>query len=135
MCCRSRWLLQSARTNYLLGILHKTCKQPEKAEAHFRRAAERSDLEDAVWANRASRELPGYDPAAAKEKLEGVLQRTRSTSELSSHSGWWSYNAAMLDRELGETQRAETEFRSAFLYPDQMLTYHLTRLGMEGKTP
>jgi hypothetical protein len=41
----------------------------------------------------------------------------------------------MLDRELGDTQRAETEFRNAFLYPDQMLTYHLTRLAMEAKTP
>src|SRR5581483_10044137 len=128
-------LLQAARTNYLLGILHKTCKQPERAAASFRRAAQRSDLEDAVWASRASRELPDYDQSSAKEKLESILQRTRSTSETSSHTGWWSYNAGMLDRELGETERAEKEFRNAFLYPDQMLTYHLTRLAMEGKTP
>jgi tetratricopeptide (TPR) repeat protein len=128
-------LLQSARTNYLLGILHKSCNQREKAQASFRQAAEAAGLEDAVWANRASRELPGYDQSAAKQKLQAILQRTRSTSETSSHSGWWSYNAGMLDRELGDTQRAETEFRNAFLYPDQMLTYHLTRLAMEAKTP
>ncbi len=128
-------LLQSARTNYLLGILHKTCNQPEKAEASFRRATEGTSLEDAVWANRASRELPGYEQSAAKEKLESILQRTRSTSETSSHTGWWSYNTGILDLELGDTQRAETEFRNAFLYPDQMLTYHLTRLAMEAKTP
>lgn len=128
-------LLQSARTKYLLGILYKTCQQSEKAEASFRQAAERSDLEDAVWSIRASRELPGYDQSAAKQKLDSLLQRTRSTGETSSRTGWWSYNAGMLDRELGETQRAQEEFRNAFLFPDEMLTYHLTRLAMEDKTP
>ncbi|HEY7353257.1 MAG TPA: DUF5107 domain-containing protein [Terriglobales bacterium] len=127
-------LLQSARTNYLLGTLHKACKQPEKAASSFRRAAEGSGLEDAVWATRASEELPGFDSAATKQKLDSILQRTRSTSEISSHTGWWSYNAGMLDRELGDTQRAEAEFRNAFLFPDQMLTYHLTRLALEERS-
>jgi tetratricopeptide (TPR) repeat protein len=127
-------LLQSARTNYLLGILHKTCNQPAEANASFRRAAAQWDLQDAVWASRASQELPEFEQAATKQKLEAILQRTRSTSEISSHTGWWSYNAAMLDRELGDTQQAEIEFGNAFLFPDQMLTYHLTRLALEDRT-
>lgn len=127
-------LLKSARANYLLGMLHKTCKQPEKAEAHFRRAAERSELEDAVWAAKAAKELPGFEEKSEKQKLEAVLQNTRSTSEISSRTGWWLYNAAMLDRAIGQREQAETEFREALLFPDQMLTYHLTRLALEQKT-
>lgn len=126
-------LLKSARTNYLLGVLHKTCKQPEKAEASFRRAAERSELEDAVWAAKAAKELPGFEESAEKQKLESILQRTRSTSEISWRTGWWLYNAAMLERAVGKTELAASEFRQALLFPDQMLTYHLTRLALEEK--
>ena len=126
-------LLKSARTNYLLGMLHKTCKQPEKAEASFRRAAERPELEDAVWAAKAAKELPGFEESAEEQKLESILQKTRSTSEISSRTGWWLYNAAMLDRAVGHTDQAQTEFHEALLFPDQMLTYHLTRLALDEK--
>jgi len=126
-------LLKSARTNYLLGMLHKSCKQPEKARANFQRAAERSDLEDAVWAGKAAEELPGFEESTEKQKLKSVLQRTRSTSEISSRTGWWLYNAAMLDRAVGQTEQAQTEFHEALLFPDQMLTYHLTRLALDAK--
>jgi hypothetical protein len=87
-------------------------------------------LEDAVWAWKAAQEVPGLEPGAARQKLESVLQQTRSTSEISSRTGWWLYNAAMLDRALGHSQEAEEEFRNALLFPDQMLTYHLTRLAL-----
>jgi hypothetical protein len=40
----------------------------------------------------------------------------------------------MLDRAIGNSQRAESEFRQAMLYPDQMLTYHLTRLALSEGT-
>jgi hypothetical protein len=54
---------------------------------------------------------------------------------MSSRTGWLLYNAAMLDRAVGNTQRAEKEFREAFLRPDQLLTYHLTRLALSGSNP
>jgi hypothetical protein len=79
--------------------------------------------------------VPGYQPDSAKQKLENVLQRTRSTSEISSRTGWWLYNAAMLDRAVGHSEKADAEFRSALLAPDQMLTYHLTRLALTNSTP
>jgi hypothetical protein len=41
----------------------------------------------------------------------------------------------MLDRELGNTQQANKEFRDALLQPDQMMTYHLTRLAMRENQP
>jgi tetratricopeptide (TPR) repeat protein len=123
-------LLHSGRISYLLGTLYTTCKQADKAESIFKHAAAQSELEDAVWAWKAAQELPGFEPDAAKQKLESVLQRTRSTSEISYRTGWWLFNAAMLDRALGHSQQAESEFRSALLFPDQMLTYHLTRLAL-----
>jgi tetratricopeptide (TPR) repeat protein len=128
-------LLGSARISYLLGAVHKSCKQPDKAQANFKRAAEQSNLEDAVWSWKASQQLPGFEPDSGRQKLESILQRTRSTSEISSRTGWWLYNAAMLDRALGRADQAENEFRSALLFPDQMLTYHLARLARANSTP
>jgi tetratricopeptide (TPR) repeat protein len=128
-------LLRSARINYLLGKLYLTCNLPQKAQASFKHASEQSNLEDGVWSWKASQEVPGFRPDSAKQKLENVLQRTRSTSEISSRTGWWLYNAAMLDRAVGHSEKADAEFRSALLAPDQMLTYHLTRLALTNDTP
>ncbi len=115
--------------------MYKSCKQTDEAQAKFKQATEQSDLEDAIWAWNAARELPGFEPDSARQKLESTLQRTRSTSEISSRTGWWLYNAAMLDRAVGRSEQAENEFRSALLFPDQMLTYHLTRLALANSTP
>ncbi|HEX9254473.1 MAG TPA: hypothetical protein VF938_02970, partial [Candidatus Angelobacter sp.] len=128
-------LLRSARVSYLLGTLYKSCKQADKAQASFKHAAEQANLEDAVWAWNGAKELPGFEQDSARQKLESSLQRTRSTSEISSRTGWWLYNAAMLDRAVGRSEQAEAEFRSALLFPDQMLTYHLTRLALASSTP
>ncbi len=128
-------LLHTARFNYFVGSLYQTCKLPEKAQARFKDAQSQSGLEDGIWGWKASQQLPGFQSDTAKQKLESILQRARSTSEISSRTGWWLYNAAMLDRATGNTQKAESEFRNAFLYPDQMLTYHLTRLALSEDTP
>ncbi len=127
-------LLHSARMKYLMGSVYKSCNLPDKAQANFKQASEQSNLDDAVWSWRASQQLPGGQ-RDAKENLEAVLQRTKSTGEVSSRTGWWLYNAAMLDRAVGHTQQAEAECRDAFLYPDQMLTYHLTRLALSDNNP
>ena len=128
-------LLRSARISYLLGTLYQSCKQADKAQASFKHAAEQANLEDAVWAWNAAKDLPGFEQDSGRQKLEFILQRTRSTSEISSRTGWWLYNTAMLDRAVGRSEQAEAEFRSALLFPDQMLTYHLTRLALANDTP
>jgi len=127
--------LHSARFNYLIGSLYQTCKLPEKAQAMFKDSDGQSGLEDGIWAWKASQQLPGFQSGPAKQKLEILLQRNRSTSEISSRTGWWLYNAAMLDRALGHTERADSEFREALVFPDQMLTYHLTRLALSESSP
>jgi hypothetical protein len=67
--------------------------------------------------------------------LESVLDRTKSDGDMSLRSGWWFYNAAVLDRAVGRTEQAGTEFRQALLRPDQLLTYHLTRLALASGNP
>jgi tetratricopeptide (TPR) repeat protein len=128
-------LLRAARINYLLGNLYKTCNLPDKAQANFKLAAERPNWEDAIWSWKSSQELPGFQQESGKQKLETVLERARSTSEISSRTGWWLYNTAMLNRAIGHTQTAEAEFRGALLLPDQMLTHHLTRLALSNDKP
>src|SRR5262249_41745436 len=128
-------LLTSARMNYLLGILYKACDLPDKAQARFKRAADRSNVEDAVWSWKASQQLPGFQEDSGKQKLEDILRRTVNTGEINSRTGWWLYNVGMLDRAIGHTEQADTEFRDALLFPDQLLTYHLTRLALSNKNP
>jgi tetratricopeptide (TPR) repeat protein len=123
-------LLRSARIDYLLGTLYRKCNQPDKAQASFKRAVGKSNLEDSVWAWKASQQLPGFEQDPARQKLDSVLEHAKSTSEISSRTGWWLYNIAMLNRAMGQSQRAEEEFHDALLFPDQMLTYHLTRLAL-----
>ncbi|HUD62949.1 MAG TPA: DUF5107 domain-containing protein [Candidatus Sulfotelmatobacter sp.] len=127
--------LRSARFNYLMGTVNQTCNLPDKARRSFQHAAEQSSLEDAVWSWKASQQLPNFDRVSAKQKLESLLDRTKSNGNASSRSGWWLYNVAMLDRALDNIQQSEKELREALLSPDQLLTYHLTRLAVSNRNP
>jgi hypothetical protein len=102
---------------------------PDRARASYKQAAERSEPGDAFWAWKAAQELPGSDQHAEKQKLESTLERMRNAADGSSVRGWWLYNEALLDRALGNTERAEAEFRETLLQSDELLTYHLTRLA------
>ena len=103
--------LRSARLNYLLGTVYKACGGQEKAAKHFQRATEQS--ESSVWSWRASQQLPNFDPKSAKAKLQASLDHMRSAGESGSPSGWWLYNAALLDRALGNAAQAKQEISEA----------------------
>lgn len=127
--------LRSARFNYLLGNVYKTCNLPDRARDSFKQATEQLNSEDAVWAWKASRQFSGPDPVAAKQKLQSILERMKNSGEDNSPSGTWFYNTALLDDALGNTQQAGREFREALLSPDQLMSYHLSRLAISGNTP
>jgi tetratricopeptide (TPR) repeat protein len=127
--------LRTARFNYLQGSVYKRCNLTDRMRASFRQATEQSNLPDAVWAWRAAKELPDLDQSSATQKLEKFLQGMKNSGESSSPTGWWFYNAALLDRAVGNTEQANSEFREALLRPDQLLTYHLTRLELAGSHP
>jgi len=128
-------LLRSARFGYLIGNVYQSCNLGDRARNSFMQAAAKSNPEDAVWSWKASQQLPGFDRGSALQKLESILDLTQSDSDISSRSGWRLYNAAMLERAVGHTERAEAEFRQALLCPDQLLTYHLTRLALASSSP
>ncbi|HEX6822672.1 MAG TPA: DUF5107 domain-containing protein [Candidatus Sulfotelmatobacter sp.] len=127
--------LNSARFNYLLGTTYKACNSPQKAQSHFKQAAQTSNLNEEIWSWKASQELPNADHSSARQKLEAALDRVRNDPASDSATGRWLYHAGMLHLELGNTQQANKEFRDALLQPDQMMTYHLTRLALAGNQP
>jgi tetratricopeptide (TPR) repeat protein len=127
--------LRSTRTNYLLGHVYRTCKLPEKANARFKQAAQQTGVEDGIWSWKASQTLFGSQPEEGKQKLEDLINRARRASEDNPRPGWWLYNLAMLDREAGHSEQAQAEFRQVLLSPDEMLSYHLTRVALAGDNP
>jgi tetratricopeptide (TPR) repeat protein len=126
--------LRSGRFQYLLGRVYAACNSPEKAQSSFQQAAENWDFEDATWAWKASQQLPNFDPGSARQRLESILEQAKNAGDGSSPNGRWFYNVAMLNSALGNTQQAEKEFREALLSADSLMTYHLTRLAMSGRT-
>jgi tetratricopeptide (TPR) repeat protein len=127
--------LQSARFSYLIGNVYKSCKVRDKALSMFKQAAGKSSFGEAAWAWKASQQLPDFDHDSAKQKLQSTLDRLKKSDSSDSPSGWWSYNVGLLDSSLGNTQEATKEFREAFLSPDTLMTYHLTRLAMSDNNP
>jgi tetratricopeptide (TPR) repeat protein len=119
--------LRSARFSYMVGTVYKTCGESGKARINFERSAQQSGMQNAVWSWKASQELPGFDPNAAKQKLRDTLLE-HSNEDGGSSAGL--YNTAMIDSALGNDQQAQQEFRKALLAPDQLLAYHLTRLAL-----
>ena len=126
--------LQSARIRYLVGNIYKSCDFREKAQASFKQAAEKSNFGDAVWAWKASQQLPDFDHDTAKGKLQTIVEQLKNSGEGGSVAGWRFYNAGILDNALGNSQQAEVEFRNALLSADSLMTYHLTRLALSSDT-
>jgi len=127
--------LESARFRYLVGNVYKRCNMSDKARSSFKRAAEKSSFGDAAWAWKAAQQLPDFDHSSAKQKLQSILERVKTSGGSESPSGRRFYNAGMLDACSGNMQQAAKEFREALLSPDTLMTYHLTRLARSGDTP
>jgi tetratricopeptide (TPR) repeat protein len=125
-------LLRSARFNYLIGIIYKTCGQEQKAKSNFQEAAAQSGMENAVWSWKASQELPSFDRSAQQQKLQGIIDRSKNDGESGGQSSWWHYNIGLINKALGNEDLAQKEFRQAFLSPDHLLSYHLTRRAVSG---
>ena len=122
-------ILQSARTNYLLGSAYASCGKPEQARAKFEAAAAATAPDQIRWAWLAARKLPGFNPTQWQERLQSSFDQAANRTETSAYPSWWMYTAGLLDQELGEKRDADLRFRNALLLPDRMLAYHLTRLA------
>ncbi len=124
--------LSSARFTYLRGVVRAKCNLADQAREDFEDASRHQNLGDAIWSWKAARRLPDFNQDAANKKLHEVREKMDNAGEDDSRSGRWFYNAGMLDQATGNPHKAESEFREAFLQPDQSMLYHLTRLARAG---
>jgi tetratricopeptide (TPR) repeat protein len=121
-------LINSARTNYLLGTTYAACGKPEEAQAKFDKAASASGTDQTRWAWLAAQKLPNFDQAKWQSRLQTVLTDAINRTETSAYPSWWMYNAGALEQEMGKPQEADARFQKALLLPDRMLAYHFTRM-------
>jgi tetratricopeptide (TPR) repeat protein len=122
-------ILQSARTNYLLGTVYSSCARPEDAAKKFQLATAATAPDQVFWAWKAAQKLPGFDETKWHERLQSAFLQAKSRRETSSYTSWWDYSAGMLAGALGNRTEADQEFQRALLLPDRMLAYHFTRLA------
>ena len=73
-------ILQSARTNYLLGSAYASCGNPEQARAKFEAAAAATAPDQIRWAWLAARKLPGFNPTQWQERLQSSFDQAANRS-------------------------------------------------------
>lgn len=122
-------MLQSARTNYLLGTMESRCKRPEQAQARYRRAADATEFNQLIWAHAAAQKLPGFDDAKWTRLLKSALAQLQAQRDAGSATSWSLYNSGLVKSVLGDKESANADFEAALLLPDRLLAYHLIRLA------
>jgi len=127
-------ILQTARTNYLLGSVYKTCGKADEAKAKFHAAAGATAPDQILWAWLAAKQSPGFDQSQWQTRLQASFDQAASRSETSAFPSYWNYAAGSLAQELGKSDEVSARFRNALLLPDRMLAYHFTRLAVEKST-
>ena len=128
-------ILQSARTSYLLGELLSSCGQKAEAEQRYEKASRSTELSEIVWAWAAARKRPGFDGETWRKRLESSLTQAEARIRTSSFKGWWTYNVAILQIALGQTEQGRNSLRSAILLPESLMSYHYSRQALAGATP
>ncbi len=128
-------LLNSARTNYLLGGVSSTCGQKEEADRRYRLSAQATDTSDVVWAWTSAKMLGSYDPALWRGRLSAALSQAKANALTSANQGWWVYSVGVFQLALGCDVEGKASLRESLLLPDNRMSYHFSRLALEGATP
>jgi len=128
-------ILNSARTNYLLGELSSECGQKEEAERRYRLSAQMTDASDAVWAWASAKKLSSFDRALWQERLSSALSRAESNARTGDHQSWLLYSVGVLQIALGRGVQGQASLRESLLLPENRMSYHFSRLAIEGATP
>jgi hypothetical protein len=130
-------IVESARTNYLLGDLFAVCGQKAEAEKHFQLASQlpensQPETSQLVWKWAAARKRAGYDPASWHERLAAALFDSNSRANT---SGWLLYTKGVLQIALGRQEVGEVSLRQTLLLPETHNSHHFARLALDGVTP
>ena len=119
-------ILDSARTEYLLGELQAGCGHEHEAKAalragrrlqRFKRDSHGPQRRQGSWVTTTK---PNGTPCLYPRQLRVGVSRQVSDS----------YYSAMAQRELGNKAAADAEFHKAFMKPDRLMAYHLSRLAL-----
>jgi tetratricopeptide (TPR) repeat protein len=118
-------VLRLARINYSLGLVAERCGKGDDARHWLVQAATSKDAGQTAWAHRAAKRVGAIDEMAWRKRL---------TTELAANAGaetsLQAFNAALLQRELGDEASARERFRTVLLMPDSHTVYHLAREEM-----
>jgi tetratricopeptide (TPR) repeat protein len=128
-------ILNSARTNYLLGELSSTCGHLEEADRNYRLSAQATGAADAIWAWASAKKLSAYDPVLWRERLSVALSQAESNRRTSAHQSWWSYSLGVLQLALKRDLEGEASLRESLLLPENRMSHHFSRLALGGATP
>jgi tetratricopeptide (TPR) repeat protein len=133
-------IVESARTNYLLGDTFSVCNQKGEAEKHYQLASQSSENSHSensqlVWKwAAAARKRTGYDPTLWHERLTAALAEVDSNTRANT-SAWLLYSKGVLQIALGHRQDGESSLRQTLLLPETHMSHHFARLALEGATP
>jgi tetratricopeptide (TPR) repeat protein len=128
-------ILDSARTQYLLGMLSSACGQAEEARQQFERASKEIHENQITWAYAAARKLGPGSAVEWRQKLEATLAHAEESSKTDSGDSVLLYAIGCLRAQLGHRQEADEAFQQALLLPDRMMAHHLSRLARAGFIP
>jgi tetratricopeptide (TPR) repeat protein len=128
-------ILNSARTNYLLGELSSACGQLEEADRNYRLSAQATGATDAVWAWASAKKLSAYDPVLWRERLSLALSQAESNRRTSAHQSWWNYSLGVLQLALKRDLEGQASLRESLLLPENRMSHHFSRLALGGATP
>jgi tetratricopeptide (TPR) repeat protein len=120
-------ILDSGRTQFLIGSLLSACGRAEEARGRFSRAAAQTGTDEISWAYAAAVKLGSVSKSEWNQKLETALAHAQSS--MSGDSSIAAYRIGCIELALGRHDAAEAEFQRALLLPDRLMAHHLTRLA------
>jgi tetratricopeptide (TPR) repeat protein len=131
-------IVESVRTNYLLGDLFAACGQKAEAEKRYQFASSpgisQPETSQIVWKWAAARKRTGYDPALWHERLTAALSEVESNSRANA-SGWLFYTKGVLLIALGRQEDGKSSLRQTLLLPETHMSHHFALLALDGATP
>ena len=116
----------SARTQLEIGMAERQCHQDGNATAALERAANNSSQGEIAWAYLAAKQLPGFDAAAWRPRLQAALEVAQRSAESYPQN---MLRVGLLERALGDEAAADAALQKVFLLPDRHASYHLARMA------
>jgi len=126
-------IVDSARTQYLVGLIFSVCGHADEGRRHFERAAAQTHTDQITWAYSAARKLGAASKNDWTEKLERALAQMQS--RMTEQNSASMYTIGCLEASLGRGTDADNAFQEALLLPDRMMAHHLSRLARAGALP